>query len=93
MAKIAHKIANRPQAYRINFTYKIMSQHIKDFQIEQASPLPSPCINVCRMDNEKVYCTGCWRTIPEIVAWSRADEDYKRGVWQEIKLRVAQAGQ
>ena len=70
-----------------------MSQHIQDFQLDQASPLPSPCINVCRMDTEKVYCTGCWRTIPEIVAWSRADEEYKRGVWQEIKLRVAQAGQ
>ena len=30
---------------------------------------------------------GCMRTIPEIVAWSKADDDYKRGVWAEIRRR------
>jgi hypothetical protein len=32
-------------------------------------------------------CEGCLRTIDEIIAWSRADDDYKRAVWQEIRRR------
>jgi uncharacterized protein len=29
------------------------------------------------------------RTIDEIVAWGRADDDYKRAVWAEIRRREA----
>jgi predicted Fe-S protein YdhL (DUF1289 family) len=35
-------------------------------------------------------CEGCMRTIDEIVAWGRADDDYKRSVWAEIRRREAQ---
>jgi predicted Fe-S protein YdhL (DUF1289 family) len=35
-------------------------------------------------------CEGCLRTIDEIVAWSRADDDYKRAVWGEIRRREEQ---
>jgi predicted Fe-S protein YdhL (DUF1289 family) len=35
-------------------------------------------------------CEGCLRTIDEIVAWGRADDAYKRAVWQEIRRREAQ---
>jgi predicted Fe-S protein YdhL (DUF1289 family) len=35
-------------------------------------------------------CEGCMRTIDEIVAWGRADDDYKRAVWAEIHRREAQ---
>jgi hypothetical protein len=34
-------------------------------------------------------CEGCLRTIDEIIAWSRADDDYKRAVWAEIRRREA----
>jgi predicted Fe-S protein YdhL (DUF1289 family) len=34
-------------------------------------------------------CEGCMRTIDEIVAWGRADDDYKRAVWAEIRRREA----
>jgi predicted Fe-S protein YdhL (DUF1289 family) len=39
------------------------------------------------MDAERRYCMGCLRTIDEIVNWSKADDDYKRGVWAEIRER------
>ena len=49
--------------------------------------VPSPCINVCRMDATTGWCEGCLRTIDEIVAWgSMADAD-KRAVWQLIEQR------
>ena len=70
-----------------------MTKHIKAFDPEQTqAAMPSPCINVCRMDESSGLCVGCWRNLDEIIKWSRADEGYKRQVWHEIKRRVAQAG-
>ncbi|KQV51861.1 DUF1289 domain-containing protein [Massilia sp. Root335] len=56
---------------------------------ERQTPVPSPCINVCKMSPVSGLCEGCLRTIDEIVAWSRADDDYKRAVWSEIRRREA----
>jgi predicted Fe-S protein YdhL (DUF1289 family) len=39
------------------------------------------------MDMERRYCMGCLRTIEEIIAWSKADDDFKRAVWAELPLR------
>lgn len=30
----------------------------------------SPCINLCKMDDEDLYCLGCHRTLEEIANWS-----------------------
>jgi hypothetical protein len=54
---------------------------------ELSTPVPSPCVSLCKMDAERRYCMGCLRTIDEIVNWSKADDDYKRGVWAEIRRR------
>jgi uncharacterized protein len=32
----------------------------------------SPCINVCTLDARERFCTGCFRTLAEIAAWSEA---------------------
>jgi predicted Fe-S protein YdhL (DUF1289 family) len=57
---------------------------------EEQTPVPSPCINVCRMVPETGLCQGCMRTIEEIVAWGKADDGYKRAVWAEIRRREAE---
>jgi uncharacterized protein len=49
--------------------------------------VPSPCINVCRMDPRTGLCEGCFRTIDEITRWSTATNDFKRAVWREIRRR------
>ena len=55
--------------------------------------VPSPCVSVCRMDAERLFCIGCLRTIPEIAGWSRSDAASKRSVWRAIDVRAsAQAG-
>ncbi|MBS0357094.1 MAG: DUF1289 domain-containing protein [Proteobacteria bacterium] len=51
--------------------------------------IPSPCINVCRMDEAKAYCEGCFRTIPEITEWSRASEARKQEILDLIAARQA----
>ncbi len=55
---------------------------------ELATPVPSPCVSLCKMDEERVYCLGCQRTIEEIIQWSKADDAYKRGVWAAIRRRA-----
>ncbi|WP_413481403.1 DUF1289 domain-containing protein [Serratia proteamaculans] len=47
----------------------------------------SPCNNVCQIDAEKLWCRGCWRTLDEIAAWSSADDQEKRAIWQRIRQR------
>lgn len=49
--------------------------------------VPSPCVSLCKLDVERQYCMGCFRTLEEIMAWSQADDDYQRRVWTEIARR------
>jgi len=36
----------------------------------------SPCVNVCRLDDNNRYCVGCFRTKEEIMKWTKVtDED------------------
>jgi predicted Fe-S protein YdhL (DUF1289 family) len=50
-------------------------------------PVPSPCINVCRIDPETGRCAGCRRTLDEIAAWSRIDDARKRAIWALLAQR------
>jgi uncharacterized protein len=51
--------------------------------------VPSPCINVCRMDEVTGLCAGCLRTLDEITAWSLFDDAEKRAVWRQLPQRRA----
>jgi predicted Fe-S protein YdhL (DUF1289 family) len=50
--------------------------------------VPSPCINVCRIDPASGLCAGCRRTLDEIAAWSRLDDTGKRVVWAQLARRA-----
>ncbi|MFZ5545422.1 MAG: DUF1289 domain-containing protein [Pseudomonadota bacterium] len=50
-------------------------------------PVPSPCINICRMSPATGLCEGCLRTIDEIAAWSTLDDEAKNAVWTAIEQR------
>ena len=49
--------------------------------------VPSPCINVCRMDAGTGWCEGCLRTIDEIVAWGSMSEAERDGVMAALASR------
>jgi hypothetical protein len=51
------------------------------------TPVPSPCINVCRMDEATGWCEGCLRTLDEIGAWSALDDLAKQAVWVQLRQR------
>lgn len=52
--------------------------------------VPSPCIDICRIDAASGWCEGCLRTIDEIVAWGALDDAAKRRVWTLIEQRRAE---
>ncbi|WP_205962475.1 DUF1289 domain-containing protein [Paraburkholderia phosphatilytica] len=56
---------------------------------QDMTPVPSPCIDICRMDASTGLCEGCLRTIDEIANWSTFDDDAKRAVWNAIDARHA----
>jgi uncharacterized protein len=71
-----------------------MSSGTKQFLLELASGIdladfvPSPCISVCRIAAVTGTCEGCYRTLDEIGRWSRATEEEKRAIWDELLQRA-----
>lgn len=51
--------------------------------------VPSPCIDVCKMDPETDLCQGCLRTRAEIKAWKTLDDGAKRRLLAELATRKA----
>lgn len=51
------------------------------------TPVASPCISVCLMDEASGWCTGCLRTLDEIAAWSALDDEAKLAVRLELSRR------
>jgi uncharacterized protein len=49
--------------------------------------VPSPCIDVCRMDPQGRYCEGCLRTIDEIAGWGSFDRFERLNVWTLLRSR------
>ena len=53
--------------------------------------VPSPCISVCKMNEERSYCQGCFRSIPEIRAWAAADAAQRLAIWAQLAERAGMA--
>lgn len=49
--------------------------------------VPSPCVNVCRMNDSTGLCVGCHRTLDEIAQWSVMGDEAKRAVWLLLRQR------
>jgi len=50
--------------------------------------IPTPCISVCRVNEDNGLCEGCFRTLGEISAWGRSTPANKRELWKTIMHRV-----
>ena len=50
--------------------------------------IPSPCISVCRMNEDRSRCEGCFRTISEIRAWAQADSAERLAIWAALAQRA-----
>lgn len=54
-----------------------------------APEVESPCVDVCRIDPATGLCTGCLRTLDEIVDWAAADRAAKLAVLERVARRRA----
>jgi len=49
--------------------------------------IPSPCVNICRMDDDNRYCIGCWRSLDEIQRWSTMTDAERAAVMAQLESR------
>lgn len=59
-------------------------------EIWQRDEVESPCIKVCVIHPAARLCTGCYRSIDEIGAWSRMTPEERRAVMAELPGRASQ---
>jgi len=48
----------------------------------------SPCIGVCKLDEQSGFCLGCGRTGGEIGAWSTLAEPERNAIWAKLPERL-----
>jgi predicted Fe-S protein YdhL (DUF1289 family) len=49
--------------------------------------IPSPCIDVCRIDESSGQCAGCHRTLDEICMWTRYSDDERAAIMAALPAR------
>jgi predicted Fe-S protein YdhL (DUF1289 family) len=54
------------------------------------SPVPSPCISVCRIDPASALCVGCLRSLNEIACWGALDDAGRREILRAVADRRAE---
>jgi len=48
----------------------------------------SPCVQICVIHPTERICTGCYRTIDEITAWSKMTPETRRDIMAELPSRA-----
>jgi predicted Fe-S protein YdhL (DUF1289 family) len=51
--------------------------------------MDSPCTKVCVMDADDRYCSGCTRTLGEIMRWSEMSDGEHAAVLAQLPARRA----
>jgi uncharacterized protein len=54
---------------------------------DATTPVASPCIGVCAMNESTGFCHGCYRTIEEIRDWWDMSDAKKQAVVDELAAR------
>ena len=75
-----------PRAWRLE---KLAQQ--REAVLASPDAPPSPCVSICKIDPKTQWCQGCYRTLPEIAAWSRMDDAARREVWAVMGPRLENA--
>ena len=62
--------------------------------MKQTNKIPlavSPCVNLCRLDPARALCQGCFRSLAEITAWSKASNAERLDILALVAQRRAEA--
>lgn len=63
-----------------------MRPKIESVADPQTSSVESPCCGVCQLNAAQI-CTGCFRSIDEIIDWSTADHDRRMAILRAVADR------
>ena len=58
-------------------------------QIWKRDEIESPCIKICVVHPVERICTGCYRSIDEIGAWSKMSPEVRAAILQDLPERAA----
>jgi uncharacterized protein len=50
--------------------------------------VPSPCVDICDVDETCKYCIGCGRSLDEIAAWFTASNEQRQAILDELPERL-----
>ncbi|MBX9796279.1 DUF1289 domain-containing protein [Sphingomonas sp.] len=62
------------------------------FEIVPPVRVPSPCVNICQIDERRGLCIGCARTMDEIGGWTSGTPEWRRAVMAALPARKAALG-
>lgn len=65
---------------------------VLELRVTFAIDIPSPCVGVCRLDEDRRVCEGCLRTPHEIARWPFADGGERLGILQRLRERRRASG-
>ncbi|GGU62507.1 DUF1289 domain-containing protein [Pseudomonas laurentiana] len=68
----------------------VASKPAKPLYSNVSPAVASPCISLCRLDEQKV-CLGCFRHVEDIRQWRSADDEQRRQICREALARRTQA--
>lgn len=54
--------------------------------------VPSPCVNICRINRGTGWCEGCGRTLAEVARWGTTDDGDRDAVMAQLPARLAGMG-
>ena len=50
--------------------------------------VPSPCVDICDVDDTCKYCIGCGRSLDEFAAWLTASDEQRQAILDELPERL-----
>ena len=56
-------------------------------EVWRREEIASPCVKVCVIHPEAKICTGCLRTIDEIMAWGKMDNETRADIMAHLPDR------
>ena len=59
-------------------------------RVWKRNEIDSPCIQICVIHPKERICTGCFRTIDEIGAWSKFSDEERQEIMAELPNRAPQ---
>jgi predicted Fe-S protein YdhL (DUF1289 family) len=50
--------------------------------------VPSPCVDICDVDESCKYCIGCGRSLDEIAAWLSINNEQRQAIVEQLPERL-----